>query len=320
MMSTLLISAAPFFILFFIPLDKSQEKQWLLKILLAFASGGLLGDAFLHLIPHAMMAAESEGGGHHGHQHGHSHGGDEGGHVHDMSVGLGVLSGILAFLCVEKLVRIMKGGHSHSHSIAPAEKPKEKPVKPVKEKKKAKESDAEDESEESEKKEKETKDKAVKEAESSDDSEEIKVAGFLNLAADMFHNFTDGLAVGASYLAGDSIGVITTITILFHEIPHEIGDFAILIQSGVPRGKAIALQALTAVGAVTGCALSLLLGGATEAASSLTLPFTAGGFIYIATVSVIPELLEGSSLKQTFMEVVAMLVGVGMMVIIAQYE
>ena len=100
--------------------------------------------------------------------------------------------------------------------------------------------------------------------ESSDDSEEIKVAGFLNLAADMFHNFTDGLAVGASYLAGDSVGLITTITILFHEIPHEIGDFAILIQSGVPRGKAIALQLLTAVGAVTGCALSLLLGRITS--------------------------------------------------------
>merc|ERR1712024_414559 len=153
-----------------------------------------------------------------------------------------------------------------------------------------------------------------------DEGEEIQVAGYLNLAADCFHNFTDGLAVGSSFLAGESMGMITTITILFHEIPHEIGDFAILIQSGVPRGKAIMLQALTAVGAVTGCALSLLLGGATEAAASLTLPFTAGGFIYIATVSVIPELLEGSSLKQTVMEVVAMLLGVGIMVIIAQYE
>jgi len=318
MMSTLLISAAPFFILFFIPLDRSEEKQWLLKILLAFASGGLLGDAFLHLIPHAMMAQETEGEGHHGHQHGHSHGGEEGGHAHDMSVGLGVLSGILAFLCVEKLVRIMKGGHSHSHShtAKPAEKKEEKPAK---EKKKAKDSDGEDESKESEKKSEDKKEtEKADETESPDD--EIKVAGFLNLAADMFHNFTDGLAVGASYLAGDSIGLITTITILFHEIPHEIGDFAILIQSGVPRGKAIALQALTAVGAVTGCALSLLLGGATEAAASLTLPFTAGGFIYIATVSVIPELLEGSSLKQTVMEVAAMLLGVGMMVIIAQYE
>ena len=184
-----------------------------------------------------------------------------------MSVGLGVLSGIVAFLCVEKFVRIMKGGHGHSHNIKPAEKTEEKPAKEKKEKKKAKDSDAEEESEEKEEKEKEAA--VEKEADSSDDVEEIKVAGFLNLAADMFHNFTDGLAVGASYLAGDSIGLITTITILFHEIPHEIGDFAILIQSGVPRGKAIALQALTAVGAVTGCALSLLLGRKTSRISDL---------------------------------------------------
>lgn len=312
-MATLLISAAPFFILFFIPLDNSAEKQWLLKILLAFASGGLLGDAFLHLIPHALMAADSgkEGG------HGHSHGGDGGEHApHDMSVGLGVLSGIVAFLCVEKFVRIMKGGHGHSHEM-PA-KPVEKAEKKV-EKKKAKSSDDEDTSKDDEKK--EEKELAEKKSESPVEEEgEIKVAGFLNLAADCFHNFTDGLAIGASFLAGESIGIITTLTILLHEVPHEIGDFAILIQSGVPRNKAIALQALTAVGALTGCVVSLLLGGATEAAASLTLPFTAGGFIYIATVSVIPELLEGATFKQSVMEVMALLMGVGMMVIIAQYE
>merc|ERR1711874_481195 len=117
--STLLISAAPFFILFFIPLDNSKEKEWLLKILLSFASGGLLGDAFLHLIPHALMAqpggghGHSHGGGGHGHSHGH--GGGEDHAPHDLSVGLGVLSGIIAFLCVEKFVRIVKGGHGHSH-------------------------------------------------------------------------------------------------------------------------------------------------------------------------------------------------------------
>ena len=86
------------------------------------------------------------------------------------------------------------------------------------------------------------------------------MSGYLNLFADFFHNFTDGLAIGASFLAGKNIGLVTTVTILFHEIPHEIGDFAILIQSGVPRGKAIMLQLLTAVGAVTGCAVSLILG------------------------------------------------------------
>ena len=68
-------------------------------------------------------------------------------------------------------------------------------------------------------------------------SGDIKVAGYLNLAADFSHNFTDGLAIGASYMAGRSIGIITTITILFHEVPHEVGDFAILVQSGCSKKK-----------------------------------------------------------------------------------
>ena len=66
---------------------------------------------------------------------------------------------------------------------------------------------------------------------------EIKVAGYLNLAADFTHNFTDGLAIGASYLVSRNLGVITTITILLHEVPHEIGDFAILVQSGCSKRK-----------------------------------------------------------------------------------
>lgn len=68
---------------------------------------------------------------------------------------------------------------------------------------------------------------------------DIRVSAYLNLAADFTHNFTDGLAIGASYLAGRNVGIITTITILFHEVPHEIGDFAILIQSGCSRRKVI---------------------------------------------------------------------------------
>lgn len=67
----------------------------------------------------------------------------------------------------------------------------------------------------------------------------IKISGFLNLAADFSHNFTDGLAVGASYLAGNTVGVVTTITVLLHEVPHEIGDFAILIQSGCTKRKVL---------------------------------------------------------------------------------
>lgn len=327
--ATLLISAAPFFILFFIPLDNSAEKQWLLKIVLSFASGGLLGDAFLHLIPHAMMASESAGDGGHGHGHGHSHAhghshGEGGGHSHEMGVGIGVVSGILAFLCVEKMVRIFNSGHGgHGHSHAPVQKPKkDSDKKEKKEKKKEKGSDDEKDKKEKDGEDKKESDKKTTEVIAKEEKEEIKVAGFLNLFADCFHNFTDGLAIGASFIAGEGVGKITTLTILLHEVPHEIGDYAILIQSGMPPMKAILMQLLTALGALTGCVFSLIApsGIGEAAASAFILPFTAGGFIYIATVSVIPELLEGSEWKQSILEIIALLAGVGMMVIIAQFE
>jgi zinc transporter 7 len=114
-----LISAAPYLLLFLIPLDKNTDEQKpFLKILLSFASGGLLGDAFLHLIPHAVSPHSHGEDGGHSHEHSHSHGGEGHGHDHDrnMIVGLWVLAGIVTFLIVEKFVRYVKGGHSHSHS------------------------------------------------------------------------------------------------------------------------------------------------------------------------------------------------------------
>lgn len=146
------------------------------------------------------------------------------------------------------------------------------------------------------------------------------MAGYLNLAADFAHNLTDGLAIGASFIAGKNIGYVTTLTILFHEIPHEIGDFAILIQSGCSKRNAIGLQLFTAFGAITGTLISLFADGMTDTATPWILPFTAGGFIYIATVSVIPELLEKSSLRQSVKEILALIFGVLLMVFIAHYE
>lgn len=301
--STLLISAAPFLILFFVPLYSTDREQPLLKILLAFASGGLLGDAFLHLIPHATMSVGEE----HAHSHSHSHSDDE--HGHDMSVGLWVLAGIVTFLIVEKSVRIIKGAHGHSHSHKKTDEAKKKDEDTAKA--------GGDSGSETKKTE------AAKENVDDDADKEIKVAGYLNLAADFSHNFTDGLAIGSSYLAGNTVGLVTTITILLHEVPHEIGDFAILLQSGVSRKNAMLLQLTTALGAVAGTALSLLTQSATGGlAVGWILPFTAGGFIYIALVSVIPELLdeEKPSFVQTVLQVAAMLAGVYMMVLIAEYE
>lgn len=311
--ATLLISAAPFFILFLIPVQSnSDQHQNLLKVLLSFASGGLLGDAFLHLIPHALEPHSHHGDeSSHGHSHdneeahGHSHGAA---HAHQMSVGLWVLGGIVAFLVVEKFVRLLKEGHGHGHSHAHSHVVT-----------KAKDSDGEDEKEEKKEK-KESID--VKPLKKEDEiSTDIKVSGYLNLAADFTHNFTDGLAIGASFLVGPAVGTVTTLTILLHEVPHEIGDFAILVQSGCTKKKAMCLQLLTALGALAGTSCSLLAEGVGAAATAWILPFTAGGFVYIATVTVLPELLVGrSSFGQSVMEILALLLGVGMMVLIAEYE
>ncbi|GFS07203.1 zinc transporter SLC39A7 [Elysia marginata] len=315
--ATAIISAAPVFILLFIPLENADQHHNLLKVLLSFASGGLLGDAFLHLIPHAISPHSHHGDGDHGHEHAHAHShsanDDSHNHSHDMGVGLWVLLGIVAFLIVEKFVRFVKGDQGHGHSHAPPKPPKEeikpKPRRPLRH---AKESDDEGDGDKDS--------KPTSETEVQAHGSDIKVAGYLNLAADFAHNFTDGLAIGASFLAGQNVGIITTVTIFLHEIPHEIGDFAILIQSGCTKKKAMLLQFSTAIGAMLGTLCSLSMEGIGDAATAWILPFTAGGFIYIATVSVIPELLEDSKVGQSIKEILALLLGVYMMVLIAQYE
>jgi len=218
-----------------------------------------------------------------------------------MAIGLMVLLGIIAFMCVELFVRHMKGGHGHSHgghghSHAPKKaidekkdaKADKKDETKAKKAEKTKSSDAESSDKEEEKE--AEKDAEEEQTEDTPEEQELAVAGWLNLAADFAHNFTDGLAIGASFLAGENIGIVTTLTILLHEVPHEIGDFAILIQSGATKERAMMLQLVTALGAMMGTVFGLLLGGSFGAVS-IILPFTAGGFIYIATVGVIPELL-----------------------------
>uniref|UniRef100_A0A915DUD6 Zinc transporter n=1 Tax=Ditylenchus dipsaci TaxID=166011 RepID=A0A915DUD6_9BILA len=246
--STLLISAFPCFILAFIPIQaNTTENSALLKVLLAIGAGGLLGDTFLHLIPHATPAGSG-----HGHTHSHSHGGEGHSHEpHDLSVGGWVLGGFVIFFIVEKFVRILRGedGHSHSHSHAP--------VSALTSHKKSKQSDSQSQDSEDVETEEDGTKQVEKAVEQVQEVPRIRVAAFLNFVADFMHNFTDGLAIGASFIAGSTVGLVTMVTVLVHEIPHEIGDFAILVQSGCSKRKAMGIQLLTALGALFGCVLSL---------------------------------------------------------------
>ncbi|NXN53291.1 S39A7 protein, partial [Rynchops niger] len=236
MAATLVISAAPYLVLFLIPVESNAPRhQGLLKLLLSFAAGGLLGDAFLHLIPHALAPhthhgeggpTQAQPGG-----HGHSHHGQEHGRM--LTVGMWVLAGIVAFLVVETFVRHAKGGHG---TLTPS--PSLSPSPGVK----AKSSSSEGEEEPGAAGRRErtaTKGHRGKSRPAGKATEEsaMEVSGYLNLAADVAHNFTDGLAIGASFLAGTGLGTVTAVTVLLHELPHEVGDFAILVQSGCSKRK-----------------------------------------------------------------------------------
>jgi len=142
----------------------------------------------------------------------------------------------------------------------------------------------------------------------------IKTSGWLNLMANVIDNFTHGLAVAGSYCVSTKTGLITTMAVLLHEVPHEVGDFAILLQSGFDRWKAAKAQLITASGGLLG-AICALYSESAEIAGDRTawiLPFTSGGFIYIALVTVVPELLKERNHWESFKQVVCLLTGIVM--------
>jgi solute carrier family 39 (zinc transporter), member 7 len=85
----------------------------------------------------------------------------------------------------------------------------------------------------------------------------VKLSAYLNIIADFTHNITDGLAMSSSFYASPTIGATTTLAVFCHEIPHEVGDFALLIQGGMSKRTAMALQFVTALGAVLGTIIGI---------------------------------------------------------------
>ena len=113
---------------------------------------------------------------------------------------------------------------------------------------------------------------------------------YMNLFGDAVHNFIDGLIIGGSYLANIPLGIATTLAVVFHEIPQEIGDFGVLIYGGFNKSKAIFFNFSTALTAIFGAIVALSVGFLIQDFIPFLIPFAAGNFIYIAGSDLIPEL------------------------------
>lgn len=138
--------------------------------------------------------------------------------------------------------------------------------------------------------------------------------GKMNLIGDCLHNFFDGIIIAGSFLVSVPLGITTTIAVIAHEIPQEIADFGVLIYSGYSKKKAMLLNFLTALTAVLGAVFAIILGSSIDSFSTLIIPFTAGGFIYIATADLIPELKKEVGAKKSLYQFLTIVLGILIMV------
>ncbi|KAF6820205.1 zip zinc transporter [Colletotrichum sojae] len=326
-LATLYISGPPNFLLALCPPNIDPSS---LSVMVAFAVGGLMGDTLFHLLPEIFLGEDEP---------------DRARLVlvepnRNLLLGVAILVGFMTFVAMDKGLRIATGGegHTHDHGHGPAHSHAEGKAEAVSsavekagELKSRKKTDADAGSTDSvEKKEKEI-------------NPSVKLGGYLNLIADFTHNITDGLAMSASFYASPTIGATTTVAVFFHEIPHEVGDFALLVQSGFSKRAAMGAQFVTALGAMLGTLIGIAVqelgGGSGEDAmgrnaglwgTSLTwgdllLPFTAGTFLYVGTVAVIPELLETgpnkmAELRKTLVQFAAIAFGAGIMLYISWHD
>jgi zinc and cadmium transporter len=134
---------------------------------------------------------------------------------------------------------------------------------------------------------------------------------YMNLFGDAVHNLIDGLIVGGSYLVSIPIGISTTLAVIFHEIPQELGDFGVLIHGGFNKKKAVWFNFLTALTAILGAIIAFVVGATLEGFIPLLIPFAAGNFIYIAGSDLIPELRKDEpNPKKALLQVASIALGV----------
>ncbi|ANZ74717.1 BA75_00578T0 [Komagataella pastoris] len=344
LLATTYISGPPNLLLALIPSNIDPSS---LSILVSFAVGGLLGDVFLHLLPQTFV-----------------------GEPFDPTkpefilvdtkrntvLGVFIFVGFAIFWVIDKSLRILEHeqgveGNSHGHSHSHVQPQIEEEIKDEG----FSNSIQNNETSSINRKEKSNvKDEPTSEITTpaiSNPNASVKTSAYLNLISDFTHNITDGLAIAASFSISQNVGCTTTLAVFFHEIPHEIGDFALLIQGGFSKWAAMKSQFVTAIGAYLGTFIGIAIQnlgskdldvtkfqdnsfvsnvgilGTSVQWSDVTLPFTAGGFLYIATVGVIPEILELSSnstrLQESgkgFLQAIFMLIGLSLMFFISWLE
>jgi zinc and cadmium transporter len=208
-----------------------RTRHLVIPCLVSYATGTLLGAAFLGLIPHALR------------------------HVPPSSILPTVLAGILLFFVLEKILL-----WRHCHEM---------------------------------------------------ECEVHGGAGTLILIGDAFHNFADGVVLAAAFLTSLPLGIATSLAIIAHEIPQEVGDFAILLDSGYGKSQALVYNVLSSLGTLPGAVLAYLFLREVRGVTPYIMALSAASFIYVATVDLIPGLHRRARLAEAARQLLLILAGIG---------
>lgn len=241
LISVTLVSLVSFIGAVTISLSIDRLRKMLL-LLVSFAAGSLIGDAFLHLLPEAY--AQDDG---------------------SMRIPLLIITGIVVFFALEKFLH-------WRHCHIPTTEQHRHPV------------------------------------------------GLNNLIGDGFHNLLDGMIIAGAFLVDTTLGVATTLAVILHEIPQEIGDFSILIHAGYTKKRALFFNVISAIIAILGAVIALTIANSSAVAERYFIPLTIGGFIYIVAADLIPELKREEHLGKSAAQLGAMIVGIGLMALLLVLE
>lgn len=277
---------------FVVKCTSDAAYEVIIAVFLGLATGTLYTDALLHLLPMALGA--------HGHEEDETAHEDSSGIVVEPYVwfSLAACAGVYVFYLFEKVLSMVRRQHGHSHgdqeNIFPntnmeitVEKYKEKQIEDEVEKKKT----------------------------------PVPSIAIMVCVADAIHNFADGIALGASFSSSLHLGISTSIAVVCHELPHELGDFAILIASGLSFTKALVLNVLVSLTAMVGLYVGLAI-SEDDAVRKWIVAVTAGIFLYISLVNMLPQLLQKSKggTRDFVLNNIGILLGAGSMLLLAIFE
>ncbi|GBP66557.1 Zinc transporter ZIP14 [Eumeta japonica] len=290
-LSILVISATGLVGVAVVPLLKSKAFGHVLQFLVAVAVGTLCGDALLHLLPHALKMPATPGPA--------SPSDDETRVVLRCSV---TFLTILLFYTVEAVMQTLHGGHSHDHShndtTIESKVDSSKQIEPI-------ELGA-----------------MMPGAPPPPTERPMTSTALMVIMGDGLHNLTDGLAIGAAFSGDPVTGFATALAVFCHELPHELGDFAVLLRSGMSIRRALYYNLLSSVLSFMGMAGGIWLAEDHESASQWIYAATAGTFLYIALADLVPEInhnIKGHSLS-LLLAVLGILAGGVIMLLIALHE